>query len=417
MGAEGALLLAQESVGWVTTGPTRSLERREDVPLEIALRILENANSLDARTREELLAAAKGVMEEVRAEEDERLVASMAAAGLDWSATSPLGPVALPELDISLEIEGEAVAGERIWVVATVKNLGGEVLERLQLRLSAPGTAWDGRRIPIGRLRPGEERSGRAPVSIPVWTRSRESEVEIFMECQGVSPRVHTSQLLNYKGAGRANVGITAWLEFGGGDNALDAQAHVLVRNESSRDLEDVRVRILFPESVGIELTDYDAGVDSLGAGESTELLLGLKVLARAGPLPLHFRVTAKDFGRIASWATDLSMTGESVTLSAPRVSILDRAMHIGAGPQVISIRVTDDDRVEHVEVWFRDEKVVYAVGSGPTIDVTVPVMIEPGENRFTVRAFDAQRLMGRASWVVRGVPGAKDPTTDADDL
>jgi len=238
--------------------------------------------------------------------------------------------------------------------------------------------------------------------------------VEIFFECQGVSPRRLSSQVLTYEGTGRAYVGLTVRLDTPFKERPMFNQAHVVVKNESPVDLEDVRVRILFPESAGIELTEYDAGVARLAAGESTELLLGLKVLSQTDPLPLHFRVTAKDFGRLASWAADLHRDGDSVSLSAPRISISDAAPGANTGPRVIAVRISDDSQVEHVEFWFKDEKVAYAVGPGSTLEMEVPVEIELGENRFTVRAYDDQRLLRRSTWVVRGFSDTDAPTTDA---
>jgi len=415
-GASGALMLAHESGGWAVTDTAanqRELESREDVPLGIATRILEHASAMDASTRAELLEAAESVVRAVRVEEEERLVESMAAGGFDWKTSSSLGPIAVPELDVVLRVEGEAVAGGQVRVVADVTNRGPEVLERMQLRLSAPGAAWDGKRIPIGRLNPGETRMGQVPVSIPIWTQSRGADVEVYMECQGVSPRVLARQVLNYEGTGRADIGLTVSLKSADDLDPGLTRAEVGVRNDSPGTLEDVRVRILFPESAGIELTEYDVGVEKLEPGETADLALGLKILSEPGPVPLHFRVTAAGFGRLASWSTDMVRGGPTVRLSSPRITILNPTLHAGVGKYDLGVRVSDDSRVEHVEVWYKDEKVGYAQGSGPLVDVNLQLTLDSGENRFTVRAFDDQNLLGRASWTVRGVPDS-DPTTDA---
>ncbi len=410
--AEEPIVFVHELPGWAQ----REVAEEEDMELALALRILEAASAQDARTRRDLLSVAQIVAQQVREEQEARMMTSMRLGGVDWSIQEEHGPVASPQVTADLRLEGEARAGEEAVVRARVENLSGEPLEQVMLRLEAPGTAWHRRWIPLGRVDAGAQATGTATVPIPRWTTSRVAEVQSGLSCRGCPEGLLSASVLEYSGDGRAPVRISLQLVALGAQETdpMPTRAVIQLTNESHSDLEDLRVRFLFPESAGVTLTEYDAGLARLIPGATERVDLGLLVSAETNPVPLQIRVQAAGYGRLATWDVDLAKDGPPRVLSAPRISLLEPRPERPVGSDVLRLHVEDDVRVAYVEVWSSGKKIASVQAAGPGgLDLDVPIQLEAGQNRFVVRAGDDEGLVGRASWVIRGLESLEDLTTD----
>ena len=228
-----------------------------------------------------------------------------------------------------------------------------------------------------------------------------------------------SSSVLEYTGDGRAPVRIALQLVPLGAQETdpMPTRAVIQLTNESPSDLEDLRVRFLFPESAGVTLTEYDAGLARLIPGATERVDLGLSVSAETNPVPLQVRVQAAGYGRLATWDVDLAKDGPPTVLAAPRISLLQHRMERPVGSDVLRLHVEDDVRVAYVEVWSSGKKIasVQSGGAGG-LDLDIPVQLEAGQNRFTVRAGDDLGLVGRATWAIRGLESPGEVTTDVGD-
>jgi hypothetical protein len=315
-----------------------------------------------------------------------------------------------------LWVEGEARAGEEAVVRARVENLSGEPLEQVMLRLEAPGTAWHKRWIPLGRIDAGAQANGTVTVPIPKWTTSRMAEVQVELSCRGCPTSLLSASVLEYSGDGRAPVRISLQLVPLGaqGTDPMPTRALIQLTNEGPSDIEDLRVRFLFPESAGVTLTEYDAGLARLIPGATDHVDLGLRVSADTNPVPLQIRVQAAGYGRLATWDVDLPKDGPPTVLAAPRISLREPRLELPTGFAVLRLHVEDDVRVVYVEVWSSGKKIASVQPADPGgLDLDIPVQLEAGQNRFTVRAGDDMGLVGRATWVIRGLESQGEVTTD----
>ncbi len=417
--AKEPVVFVHERPGWAQ----REVPEESDMELALALRILEAAAAQDARTREELLGIARIVAQQVREEQEARLSASMRLGGVDWSIQEDdfdqeekPGPVANPQVKTELWLDGEAMAGEEVAVMARVENLSGEPLEQVMLRLQAPGTAWHQRWIALGRIDSAAQAAGATTVSIPKWATSRAAQVQLELSCRGCPTRVVSSSVLEYSGDGRAPVGISLQLVplAAQETDPMPTRAVIQLTNESPTDLEDVRVRFLFPESAGVTLTEYDAGLPRLIPGATDRVDLGLRVSAETQPVPLQIRVQAAGYGRLATWDVDVAKDGPPTVLAAPRITLEEHRLERPVGSDVLRLQVEDDVRVAYVEVWSSGKKLTSLQTAGNReLELDIPVQLEAGQNRFTVRAGDDMGLVGRSSWVIRGLESSGDTTTD----
>jgi carboxyl-terminal processing protease len=253
-GAE-AVLTVDERPGW------RGGEGgagRDDVALEAAERVIA---ATEGAHREDLLFAVERVRDEIRAEQDERLVATMALRGIDWTTA----PVATrpPTADIRLVVADPPIAGRTVELHAFVDNRGAIDVVRGVVRLSSRGSPWDGVELAIGRVGAGETGMGKALVRLPTTDGDREDLVTATLSCDGcasASPRLDT--FLTVAGAERPALAVTArWIP-------EREQVALTLRNEAGDTLTGLHPRFVFRDaSDGIEIVDRDATIEALPAG------------------------------------------------------------------------------------------------------------------------------------------------------
>ncbi len=392
-GAE-SVLTVDERPGW------RGAEGgagRDDVALDAAERVI--AASEGAR-RADLLVAVERVRDEMRAEQDERLVATMAVRGIDWTTA----PVATrpPTAGIRLVIADPPVAGRTVELRAFVDNRGTTDVVRGVVRLSSRSGPWDGVELPIGRVAAGATGAGKALVRLPTTDGDREDLVSATLSCDGcasASPRLDT--VLTVTGAERPALAVMAqWI-------AERQQVELTLSNEAGAELTGLHPRFAFRDgSDGIEIVDRDATIAALPAGARATVDLAVQRAPEAtGPIELDLVVDSDQFaGSFAHrFALRLPLDGASVRVEAPMLaSRVPSSLPLGHHP--IELSASDDAGLASLTVWCDGEKIAWHPGGGRRVESRVPLRIdEVGPHLLTIDLEDVDGIERVLRYPIRG--------------
>lgn len=396
------LLYVHEEVGW--RSGDRVPEPRQDVLLGLALRVLARARGVD---RHAMLLTAGEVRELVRAEEEQRMMQVFFARGIDWSGAETLGPA--PTVSVSVFARQPPVAGEPTTLVARVTNQGRNPLHRVLVRVSSDDPTWDGVAIPVGLVNSEATVEGSTVVHTPVAGASRESTIAALLDADGRPTIAVGTAVLPFTGADKPRMHLSVRLKPKGSAKV----AEIELRNLSGVVLQDVRVRFEYPESAGIELSEYDTGVPQLRPDIATPVSLGLDLSKAAeGPLPLHVFVETERYGTLVDWSFYLPRDGSAVVLEPPQIRVNNPALSAPPGTRSLQLHVSDDRELDHLVVWVGDDKLAYFPGNGRSLDVNVPVPVAIGRNRYTVEAIDNQGIRDVEAIYIRG-QGDEAPVAD----
>lgn len=158
----------------------------EDYQIQFARDLLGRAPFAE---RAKLLEAAKGLVQERKAQEAERLRKRFAALGIDWSATVPAGT---PKASVTVTPSGdrEVRAGDTVRWTVTVENHGDAPFRQLRAwTICEKNFLLDRREFVFGTVPPGEKRSWSVPVKLPKGFDSRRDEVTLhFEDANGKAP-------------------------------------------------------------------------------------------------------------------------------------------------------------------------------------------------------------------------------------
>jgi carboxyl-terminal processing protease len=135
--------------------------------------------------RARLLEAAKGLVQERKGQEEERLRKRFSALGIDWSAGGAAGT---PKATVTVTPSGdrEVRAGETVRWTVTVENHGDAPYRQLRAwTTSEKNLLLDRREFVFGAVPPGEKRSWSVPLKIPRGFDTRRDEVTLHFEAAG----------------------------------------------------------------------------------------------------------------------------------------------------------------------------------------------------------------------------------------
>ncbi len=369
---------------------------RRDDPLEVAVSILTAGGGA---TRDELIRTRDALLPALAAQQDGRVQDALHGVGLDWLGADISGE---PRVAAKLTPLTTPRAGETVELSVTVENLGPP-LARAAIRLRSTSPAWDDLLLPVGKLTAGATASGRARVRLNADMPAREDRVVGVLECEGCEPSVVWDGTLAVEGLGPPDVSVRARLE--GGDVLVE------VRNEDGRSLGGVRATLAFPGVEGLELGEPTRDLAILAPGESHLYRLPIAIASSysATTLPLQVEVRADGHGRIARWSVPVPRDGSPLTRDAPEVTARTSRSRQHPGTTTLSLRLADDDGIDHVVVFggtervdrtrwdasvdWNEEKLFWSAKAGKRVTHSVDVPVEPGTNRFTVIAEDKSGL------------------------
>lgn len=390
------LLFVHEREGWREGEVVEP--RSNDTWVELAVRVLAKTASSD---RYELLAAAGEVRELVRAEEEQRMIATFSARGIDWTGTSE-ETAQPPTVEVEVGMAEPGIAGKEAVVRAKVTNTGDEPLHRVEVRLGSSDRTWNRMVLPVGLLSPGETIVTQATTWISPAAASRESSVDVVVLAEGRPELEVEPAVLGYAGGEAPPLHVAVALQPPDEDGV--ERARITLRNEGSAPLVQLRVRFEYPSSSGIDLLEYDAGIPSLAPGAEGVVDLGLDLSRMEGDIaPLRVHVESSRYGELVAWDFELPRGG-AVELEAPTVDVKAPPRQ-SEGPLDLKIDARDDGAVDHIVVWSGGDKIAYVRGDGKRQSATVPVEVTPGKNRYVVEVIDDDGLREVDVVYVRGLP------------
>ncbi len=383
---------ADEDDGWREGEPP--VER--DVVLEVAAAVVGGAQGTG---RDALLSSATRQQARIRAAEDQRLIDTFAAGGIDWRA--PAEPTTVvPEVEVRLEPETHPEAGATVLLNATVVN-NGPALYRTAVRLRSDNPAWDDVVLPIGFLASGATARGQSRVEIGIGSPTRTDTLELRLESATSSPASVGRQTLHTIGHALPSVAVNAAL-------LPDSRVSLTVENRSDRTLPSLRARFSFPDTPNVVLTDFGTEPVTLGPRRTSAGSIGLTLSGDAATVPLEVLVEADEMPHLARWDFELARDGTSLRLEAPVIAVGHTSTVNGSSTR-LNIKVSDDRRIDHVVVYagtervdrsryeasskYDADKVAWQPGAGRKVFFSLPVPVEAGTNRYVVVAEDDQGL------------------------
>lgn len=135
--------------------------------------------------RTPLVQQSKSYLEEVRAEQDAKVVEALSKLGVDWSAAPSNQPTA--RLTSALEALGgpKVKAGDKIKFRGTVKNVGTTTAYRVRTVLKSDDSLFDENEMVFGKLEPGQSKSYELSVRIPKHMATRTDLIRTELSAQG----------------------------------------------------------------------------------------------------------------------------------------------------------------------------------------------------------------------------------------
>jgi len=167
-------------------------EIKEDFEVSFAREFVLKAHSTN---RLEQLKQGKSLIDQKRAEEEQRISSAIAALGVDWSAGPTPKNVQL-EASFSPGSEQPVRAGDTLDMVVTAENKGSEPLKRVRAWTESDNAFIDRREFVFGAIAPGEKRTWKVQVKLPKDFTSRRDDVTVkFFDDQGALPKTLVSEV------------------------------------------------------------------------------------------------------------------------------------------------------------------------------------------------------------------------------
>ena len=392
------LVEVDERVGWRTEG---EFEKNADPLLKFARRL---ALSTVGPTRQDGLEAIARLAEAAKADADARLAETFMLRNIDWRPADEQPGVL--DAAVSLEMEGDATAGERVRLNAEVRNDGPAPLYRVRVRLRTDSkSAWRGATIPIGFVPPGETARGTVEVAVGATSPSRSDDVHIVLEADALDPLKLDPVVFDIADIPTPPLGATARLVPHGDHHRMEVE----LENRGEVNLTGMRLKLAWRDDSGIELIDREAILPVLGAGDSGRFDLEVRLLegAPAEGVPVELRVGADRFPSLLTMPISVPVDGQDATLAAPFVDA-QTPTRSEEERLIVPLTATDDGRVESMVVWWNGEKLAWIPGGDSSVSAEVEVLLEPGQNTLTVIAEDDGGLEASAHRMIWGAVRAE---------
>lgn len=414
--------VAQESPGWREEGmspPSR------DAVMDLGSWI---AAAAEGVARADLLEAAARIVHKVEPAEDAAIVAAFAARGIDWGARTVDLPTPEPEVAARLDADGPLRAGEERVLTVRVEN-HGEDLYRAAVRLRSVNRLWDDLVLPIGRIQADAVGIGEGVVHIPWTIPSRADAVDLLLEAQGLAPTKVGATVLAVEAVPAPPLALTLRATPSG--DVVRVGVDLDSRGESP--LSGVSARFRFPDLPGVELVEGGTPPEALPARGRVEAELHVRVggAYTAETIPLSLVVEADGYGIVDEWPVELPREGGVVRLEAPLVVARPSAVVQAPGTATLTVRATDDRALDHLvilggvesldrsryepQLQWSPDKLAWRPGLGRRADLSIPVEVGSGANRFDVIAEDRAGLRTVQTLYLLGDPEIPTEAVDGE--
>ena len=135
-----------------------------DFPIEVASEIVLQAG---ANTRTRMLKNARRLLERRASAETDKLVAKLAALGIDWSPAPRAAPRPKLEAQFALDSGSRLKAGDTVKLTGTIANTGTTPAYRIHARVRSENFIFNDTELVFGKIEPGATRSWTANIKIP----------------------------------------------------------------------------------------------------------------------------------------------------------------------------------------------------------------------------------------------------------
>ncbi|HSA22527.1 MAG TPA: SH3 domain-containing protein, partial [Myxococcota bacterium] len=208
-----------------------------------------------------MLDEAAAYLAEVSQAEQKKMVEALAKLKVDWSAGGGEGAAGSAGFKLGGEGvggEGQALADKTVQMELSVRNTGSAPFYRLRAESRCENPLFDRREFLFGRLDPGQERTWKVPVKVPLGVSTRTDDLRFDFFAEGSPAPARMETLVRTQGVPKPSFGYTYAVREreGNGDGLLQAgekaelgftvtnlgeglakDARVMLRNESGKDL------------------------------------------------------------------------------------------------------------------------------------------------------------------------------------
>ncbi|MEZ4265184.1 MAG: MXAN_5808 family serine peptidase [Myxococcota bacterium] len=326
--------------------------------------------------RRAALVQAKGFLDARQATEDARVVAAMAALGLDWQRGAGKG---LPNVSAKLELVAapgrlgtRMLAGDKVTLRATVKNEGKATAWRMHGVIHSAVPAFSGRELVFGRIEPGAEKSWETQIELPrsLAAQADQLRLELFSDDASLTEDADKQAGLivemNAQPEPRFAYSARVIDTKGSGDGLVQRGERfdlvVDVTNVGEGDADDVLLTVKNESGEAVFIEDGRERVGKLAAGASSRVrfVLSVKPTLKSQDVQLTLRIVDQGLrewtedslslpvfpaefpkGQRASWLGEVVAAPVSVHAGAHRET--DVVAHVSVGAILPVVAVAGD--------------------------------------------------------------------------
>jgi carboxyl-terminal processing protease len=403
---------------------------RGEVEVRLARRILvRTEHGEPSRGRERLLKAAEPVLEELRREEEAKIVRALADNQVDWGDGKADHP---PRLTVRFPREFKLEAGTTAEVTISVRNEGTQPVYRIWGRTDSANPLLKNLDFPFGRIEPGRERSWTTKIEVPKSSPDRWDSVSIALKSgtgqeagsgQGgarqvalPAPRYAYSYELREENPGdkaRSGNGI---LEEG---ERVELQLNV--RNRGAVASTAVEVNIRGDDKSKLYLESARKRLEGLGPGERKEAAMAFRLLKadKDRKANVIVSITNRDYG--VSFSDTLRLpVGKRLdprelrdTRTPPDLEVLKPPLRTGAAHLSLEVKATDEDGIKDVYAFLGEKKVHYqrSRSRATVLPVRLELPLEPGSNRLVLFARDQKNMLTTRTYFIHRAESPEEGT------
>jgi len=368
-------------------------------------------------TREDLVSAARGVLETVRGEETARIRQALGRLGVQWEeAPSTDGAVLHMKATDEVRLRGGVTTG----VTLKVTNTGSAPAHRVWGRTTSDNPLLNNLDFAFGTVAPGETRAWTHPVEVPKSVQDRWDTFSLRLWAAGLDeagegagsvrtvaipkPEFAYRYRLRDENAAAAERSGDGVLEIGERVR-LDLEVHN--RGDAASAAAEVNVRGDEKEELYLETARHK--VEGLAASQASTVNMVFRLVKATDDDEVVVGVSVSDrdyntfFSDRLKFRLGVPYTAEQFRF--PPVFQFSKALPLRTVSDRVQVHVVveDDEVVEDFYAYLGQDKVYYARNPEATakLPVTFEVPLKLGSNRLTLSARDDKHLTATRTYLI----------------
>ena len=393
----------------------------QDFNVTVARRFLAAASG---KSRNEMLSSGSGALREADAEQAAAMETALAKLGIDWSGHKAAGE---PTLKLSYRLKsgkGEmtrARAGQKVDLELTATNVGTGAYSKLIAVGQSEYYFLANREFPFGYLPAGQSRTWSVPIEIPEAMPRGDLIIDVaFEEENGRLPQPLTALLpvdelpapsfgFSYtmtpaRKPFAPGVPVTLTLDVtNSGPGSSSAETAATLSNDCGDKLfiENGRTKLGAMAAKAVRRAPFRFHLSGAPDDGVCPVKLAIADMKRMLVLSKKLELKTKE-GRISP--------EPGKRYAPPTIEITKAPDRTGQARAVVSGVVRDTDRVRDYFVFVGDKKIAYVpnAGDATSLEFSVEVPLEPGNNTVVIGARDEIDLMSRKVIVINRTTGER---------